>query len=235
MTTLQMGQAAPWFHAATHTNPTYSFQSLGGRYVLLLFLPPGDDEARAICAKLESNLNLFSPRRIMCFGVVPDPILHADLKEHLALRWFLDGDGSVARLYGAQNSDGGFEPQWLILDPSLRVLVTGPADQLDGLFSLIQRLAPPDQHAGTLLNAPVLIVPRVLELGLCRHLIDLYLEKGGMPSGTMREIDGKTVGGLATSRSAATPTSMTNACVALFASGSSAGFFPKSKRRFSSG
>ena len=44
------------------------------------------------------------------------------------------------------------------------------------------------------MHAPVLIVPRIFEPALCRRLIDFYEAEGGVRSGVMREIDGKTVG-----------------------------------------
>jgi predicted 2-oxoglutarate/Fe(II)-dependent dioxygenase YbiX len=43
-------------------------------------------------------------------------------------------------------------------------------------------------------QAPILVVPRVFELELCRMLIELYEQHGGYDSGFMREVDGKTVG-----------------------------------------
>ena len=54
-------------------------------------------------------------------------------------------------------------------------------------------LPPCALHAGAALPAPVLVVPRVLEPGLCRHLIALYRADGGEDSGFMLETEGRTV------------------------------------------
>jgi hypothetical protein len=37
---LPPGSAAPWFHAASPSNPRFAFASLGGTYVIMAFLPP---------------------------------------------------------------------------------------------------------------------------------------------------------------------------------------------------
>ncbi len=42
-------------------------------------------------------------------------------------------------------------------------------------------------------QAPVLVVPRVFEPGLCKALIEHYNARGGRDSGFMRDVDGKTV------------------------------------------
>lgn len=194
MPLLQPGLAAPWFGAPTHSNPDFAFSSLGGRYVLLTFMPTDEAAARAACERLIAASQGFSQGRIMSFGVLRTRALHAAMIERPAMRWFLDEAGTLSRLYGAVDENGAERPHWLIIDPSMRVLSMGPLTQMDGLFRLIAGLPSPERHAGTSLVAPVLIVPRVLELGLCRKLIEVYEADGGSPSGTMRQIDGKTVG-----------------------------------------
>jgi predicted 2-oxoglutarate/Fe(II)-dependent dioxygenase YbiX len=82
---------------------------------------------------------------------------------------------------------------WVLADPSLRIMAMGRVDQFADLTAYIERLPPPDLHAGTQVMAPVLIVPRVFEPEFCKKLIDVYDRDGGTVSGFMREIDGKTV------------------------------------------
>jgi predicted 2-oxoglutarate/Fe(II)-dependent dioxygenase YbiX len=50
-----------------------------------------------------------------------------------------------------------------------------------------------DDAAGVPLSAPVLIVPRVLDYGLCDFLIKLYQSCGGEDSGFMLDVAGKTL------------------------------------------
>ncbi len=84
-----------------------------------------------------------------------------------------------------------------MLDPLLRVIGNIPfhADYQDTerVARYLQSLPPVDEHAGTPLHAPVLIIPRVLEPGVCQYLIDLYKKNGGERSGFMCEENGMTV------------------------------------------
>ena len=44
---LSQGEPAPWFKAATPSNPDFVFDTVAGRYVLLAFLPSGEAELAA--------------------------------------------------------------------------------------------------------------------------------------------------------------------------------------------
>lgn len=195
MRRLSLGEAAPWFRAPTLSNPTFAFSSLAGRYVLLVFLPRAGRDRDAAIAQVEANRRLLNDEERAVFFVsshIDDVASHR--QEANSPRWFLDVDGSIARLFGLATEDGEASPEWILLDPSLRALSFGPLALLDGAFQRLQRFGDPDLHAGTPLHAPVLIVPRILETALCRRLIEHYESTGGAPSGTMREIGGRTVG-----------------------------------------
>ena len=192
---LSIGQAAPWFTAPTPSNPTFAFSSLGGRYVLLAFLPQ-DAQARATAlSQIAACEKLFDQTNLVAFCVIRDGPSIAAAKDRLGVRWFLDRDGAVSRGFGALTADGADAPHWLVLDPALRVLASGDLPSSDrNLEGTLENLPTPDDHADTPLHAPVLIVPRVFEPEICRRLIDFYEATGGERSGVMREIDGKTVG-----------------------------------------
>lgn len=120
------------------------------------------------------------------------------------IRFFLDHDGAVSRLYGAvprEASPDGRVPLrrfWLVLDPTLRVLKLLPfeADGAEAarLFHYLSELPPVELYAGLSLQARVLFLPNVFEPEFCQKLIDLYNTHGGEESVFMREVDGKTVG-----------------------------------------
>ncbi|WP_312166378.1 2OG-Fe(II) oxygenase [Phenylobacterium sp.] len=187
------GQAAPWFVAPTPTNPRFSFSSLGGRFVLLAFLP-GDPVARqAALAAIEAHEALFDQRKLICFCVIRDQEGISRATDRDGVRWFLDGDGAISRAFRAVTAEGLEAPHWCVLDPTLRVLATGGMDQTERVFSTLRALPEPEHHAGAPLHAPVLVVPRVFEPEICRRLISFYDNHGGAPSGTMRQINGKTV------------------------------------------
>ena len=193
------GDAAPWFQAnALSGNPSYSFDTAAGRPIVLLFLgsgawPPGAD-ALALVAR---NRNLFDDRNACFFGVSVDP---ADVSEDRiaqqlpGIRWFLDHDARVARLYGAVEETGKghqYQPHWLLLDPMLRVVLRAPIAEGQRVLDELQRLV--TAHDTTSF-APVLTLPRIFDDDLCRRLIDLYDRTGGNDSGFMRDVNGVTVG-----------------------------------------
>jgi predicted 2-oxoglutarate/Fe(II)-dependent dioxygenase YbiX len=194
MPRVEFGAPAPWFAIRTRVNPTYAFSSIAGRFVLVAFLPHDRTAAEAIVGRLLSQADLFQPRHRFALLITRDEALFEAQADQPGVQWALDLGDEVARLYGAAQADGSESPYWAVLDPTLRGLWTGGWDELERLIGKLRRLPAPDDHAGTLLNAPVLIVPRVFEPAACRKLIEFYDTHGGAPSGVMREIGGKTVG-----------------------------------------
>src|SRR5215204_4688812 len=86
---------------------------------------------------------------------------------------------------------------WTVLDPTLRVLAvipfTSDGSDRERLFRLLDDLPEPSRFAGIELQAPILFLPNVFEPEFCRHLVGLYEQHGGVESGFMLEVDGKTV------------------------------------------
>ncbi|RAK56457.1 2OG-Fe(II) oxygenase [Phenylobacterium deserti] len=192
---LQLGTPAPLFSAPSHTNPEFALGAIGGRYVLLGFLPQDAEGRAAMLGAVEGTCDLFHESRVMVFLVERDAERYHAAVEKAAVRWFHDAEGEIAKLYGAADAEGALTgPRWVLLDPTLRLIAWRPADATALMFSTLRRLGLPENHAGVPLHAPVLIVPRVLEPQLCRRLIDLYQAHGGEQSGTMRTINGRTVG-----------------------------------------
>jgi predicted 2-oxoglutarate/Fe(II)-dependent dioxygenase YbiX len=193
---LHPGDPAPHFRAPTPTNPAYSFGTVAGRYVLLAF-PPTEDSANvhALTLKtLAAARGLFDDERCCFFGVLRDPDLIAGAVDEIpGIRWVLDADGAVSMAHGALAEDGSEAPGWLLLDPNLRVILSAPYEAVHVVMNTIAALPPVEQYAGTSLNAPVLIVPRVFEPDFCRLLIDTYQAEGGESSGFMRDVEGRTV------------------------------------------
>jgi predicted 2-oxoglutarate/Fe(II)-dependent dioxygenase YbiX len=183
---LSMGEFAPDFAAPTRMNPKYHFSTLGGRYVLLGFVPEAA-EAAALAA-FERVRPRFDDTNFCAFFVTPRRTFDDTPPDQTpGLRWFLDPASDVRARYGT-------EPGWFLLDPTLRVLDHAPLEAGQALFDRVASLPPPAEHAGTPLVAPVLIAPRVFEPELCRRLIDHYEAEGGQLSGVMRDIGGRTVG-----------------------------------------
>lgn len=193
------GDPIPEFVASTAQNPRYTFYTTGGRYVVLSFLgSAGNVAVREVVAYVERRRALFDDEQLCFFGVSVDPDDEACERVRTILpgiRYFRDFDRKLSSRFGAIGD--GYRPFTLVLDPMLRVLAHIPllsAEQHNAaLEDTIGRLPPVAHHAGTELHAPVLILPRVFEEDLCRELIALYQQHGGVESGFMREVNGKTV------------------------------------------
>jgi hypothetical protein len=189
-----IGGPAPLFKAPTPTNPGFVFGSVGGRYLVLAFPGPGGSEGETVRRTMQARRRLFDDQFCCFFGVLRDPqAIAAAVDETPGVRWFLDADGELSRLYGYLGEDGAARSGWMVLDPSFRVLAAAPLEDGASLLDRLAALPRPDDHAGVPLHAPVLIVPRVFEPDFCARLIQEYDTQGGSPSGFMREVEGRTV------------------------------------------
>lgn len=190
-----IGEAVPFFHAAAlDGSPRYAFDTVAGRAVLiLLFGSASRPEAEAALARLAARRDLFDDESACFFGVTVDPsdATEGRIAQQLpGIRFFLDYDRAVSRLFGADAGEGQYRPLWLLLDPMLRVAGLWPLDAGEAALDALARFAQPLPLVEI---APVLVVPGIFEPALCRHLIGLYEKTGGEESGFMREVNGKTV------------------------------------------
>ena len=196
---LQWGTQAPWFHGHTVYNPRFSFSSLAGRFVALVFL--GDFKssiANTFINKVSKRCPLFSDEHIVRFAVT---LKQQDQKNSNALkafpkqRIFYDHKGNISETYNAINKEKNeYHPYWLILDPTLRVYLKGSILEPDKFINELNKLPIPSLHVDTNIQlwAPVLLVPRVFEPEFCKKLVSYYKSGNPDPSGFMRTVDGKT-------------------------------------------
>jgi peroxiredoxin len=203
------GDPAPWFHARASTRDRFALDTAAGRYIVLCFFgSAAHPKSRMALDIAFAAPALFDDERACFFGVSADPADEAQKRVTGRIpgyRLFWDFDGEVSRLYGAlprqakwEKDWTSFRPQWVVLDPTLRVLKVMPfADGgADGqeLVSYLGTLPPPSRFAGFELQAPVLVLPNVFEAGFCETLIGLHeAHGGGEETGFMREVDGMTV------------------------------------------
>jgi peroxiredoxin len=205
---LTPGDPAPWFHQRSSGNPRYAFDTAAGRYIVMcFFMSARDKQARQALQAVAAHRRLFDDAHIAFFGVSLDP---GDEKEERVkeampgIRFLWDFDGTVSRLYGAIPTDAKTNEAniparrfWAVLDPTLRVAAVFPFKPDGGehaaLFALLESLPPPALYAGVPLQAPVIYLRNVFEPEFCRKLVGLYETHGGVESGFMREVDGKTV------------------------------------------
>jgi predicted 2-oxoglutarate/Fe(II)-dependent dioxygenase YbiX/peroxiredoxin len=194
---LEPGDAAPWFRVpALDGAAAYTFDTAAGRPILLLFFGSAAlAPAQAALSAVAAGRALFDDINACFFGVTCDPTDAAERRIAQLLpgiRFFLDYERAVSRLYGAagEGESGDYRPHWLLLDRTLRVVARFPLEAGAAAVEAAARLA-----SGPALPdwAPVAMAADVFEPAFCRRLVALYEQNGGQESGFMREVDGKTV------------------------------------------
>lgn len=184
---LSVGQTIPWFTSTTPSHPQFVFDSAAGRYVLILLLPPEPEAQVAPLRALAAHQALFDDARATALVIMADPTSNSSLRDLRGLRWVADRQGAISRRYGP-------EPQWLLADPTLRLMAKEPLESAEAMFRRIAALPPPGEHAGVPMHAPVLVAPRIFEPELCRELIARHEAAGGGEfTGVMRDQGDRTV------------------------------------------
>jgi predicted 2-oxoglutarate/Fe(II)-dependent dioxygenase YbiX/peroxiredoxin len=200
------GDPAPWFEQASSSDPRFQFDLAAGRYVVLCFFVSAADPAggRAL-SFVANNRGLFDDDKIAFFGV---SINWRDQQENRVqeslpgVRFFWDFDLKISRRYGAVpvNAAPGLiqaRRLWCIMDPTLRIMAVVRFEK-DGsdratVLDLLQRLPPVDRFAGIDVAPPVLFLPNVFEETFCRRLVAAFDGQEGRETGTMVQVEGRTV------------------------------------------
>src|SRR5690606_38037100 len=176
---LSVGEPAPWFMARTRSNPRYVFNSVGGRYVVLSFLESAGAPAPGrLLECVQANRARFDDQNLCFFGVTADPADEAlgRIADSIpGIRYFFDLDRSVSAMYGALGSGDAYRRLTYVVDPLLRVVAVIPlTDDVEGhmtrIFEALDSCPPIGPAYAAMLQAPVLVLPRVFEPRLCRSL-----------------------------------------------------------------
>ncbi|WP_158914925.1 2OG-Fe(II) oxygenase [Caulobacter sp. S45] len=190
------GEPAPWFCAPCDDIPAFTFDSVGGHWVLLMFFGGlGHEVIRNAHQQILASRALFDGGHALFFGVSVTRRDRASgqLAPGGGLRYFDDYDGAISRLYGVLGDTDDYRPTVFLLDPLLRVAASAPITQTGWVLDLLRASldrAPIEEAR----HAPVLTIPRVFEPEFCRTLIDYYETVGGTLSGVMRQEGERTVG-----------------------------------------
>ncbi|MGF1626557.1 MAG: 2OG-Fe(II) oxygenase family protein [Alphaproteobacteria bacterium] len=202
---LGWGEPAPWFFARAPINPQFAFSSLAGRFVALTFFGGSDvPMGRAFLEAVAAAAIAWDDAQLVSFGVSAD---EADLDSPMVRRAFPhnrvfhDPGRQIASGFGlvpAGETSGPMQLRWFVLDPTLRVYASGGLDQPGAFLATLASLPQAEAHSAATADpwAPVLLVPRVLEPELCRHLVEAYEHGAPRASGFMRTENGRTVGKL---------------------------------------
>lgn len=196
------GEPAPWFTAPTSTKPKFQFHTIAGRYVVLCFLKSSSESAsQKVLDDLATHRNVFDDEFCCFFGITTDPDdpTSSRLQEQIpGIRFFWDFDQHISQQFGVIDQDDTYHPCTYILDERLRVLDVLPFDQepenhVAQITAILKKSPKVPPAAAAAVQAPILVVPRVLEPELCQALIAHYNQHGGRESGFMREQQGRTV------------------------------------------
>lgn len=204
----QPGDPVPYFQVRAVCNPVFHFDSAAGRYIVLCFFgSAGDHRGGRVVRDFLTHAPAFDEENLLFCGVSNDPEDErlARVADRVGFRFFWDHDWRVASRYGIVGAAGGgpsspveFQPLTLVLDERLRTLAPFPieadgAGHVEKVMAFVRGLPPLPPAAPAAMQAPVLIVPRVFEPEFCRRLIEIYQSHGGMESGFMRDVGGRTV------------------------------------------
>jgi peroxiredoxin len=206
MTALTPGDPVPWFSVPSTSNPTYYFDTTGGyRTVLFFFGSSKHPQTAAVLQEFCDRQSQFALLNVPFFGISidPDDVGLASMIQYPTYCKFLwDFDQQVSTLFGVcQKSEDGtlYAPTTFVVDERLRVLKIFPWEPdclihpVEQVMEFLQTLPALSPHQMAARQAPVLMIPQVLEPELCRTLIDRFEADGGRDSGFMQEHEGKTV------------------------------------------
>lgn len=202
------GDFLPHFITESSINPRFVFNSLAGRQFLLAFIGTVRSEVgRALSEALLAEASWLAERRILVYVVtadssgLDDPVL-SKLTKRFAVFW--DRDRTIAGLCGMEATPAGGNGTAIlrlgvfVVRENLRMHAMLPPTPIDGfrerLRAAAETLPRPEPERAIAAQAPVLLVPDVLNAAECRRFVEYYDANGGSESGFMRDIDGKTTG-----------------------------------------
>lgn len=207
MVSLTVGDPVPWFRLPSTSNANYNFDTVGGYRIILFFfgstqIQPSAQAIRDFCA-MQAEL---AALEVPFFGVSVDPndqFLADQISHPTYCKFLWDFEQTVSQQYGVCTPASGttngitYSPTTFVLDPTLRVLKVFPLEQVDTyaaeILNYVRQFPPLAPPSAATRQAPVLMIPRVLEPELCQALVRLFETESVRDSGFMRDVDGKTV------------------------------------------
>jgi len=170
---LGRGERAPDFVLPCDGTPTRFYGCAGGVPTVLLFPSLHVDDADDHCSAVETLTKLTA------FVVA-----RREPRKKLGARVFVDAEGAVSAVYGVSEGKGRI----VVLDPSLRVIriLETEAHSAAALAASVNEAVSelPWVEPGLILaQAPVLLVPRVLEPQVCERLVEVWRTCGNEETG----------------------------------------------------
>lgn len=185
---LVRGDWAPDFVLARQGGtPTRFYGWAGGRPTVLCFYTrQGSTESLDTLVWFWDALTKGGPDAIAIFAVNEDaPSVNEQhaVKRGISFPIFSDTAGSVRALYGADPRETMII---FVLGPNLRVLDVHPVSDRDTALQKIRatlEAIPQCEPVGVVMQAPVLLVPELLERDFCERLIEVWRTQGNVETG----------------------------------------------------
>lgn len=202
---LSIGDPAPWATLPSTAHPQHYGDYLNGDRTVLFFLGSASSpETSAVLTEFAAQQAQLQALGASVLGVSIDPqdqVLSewVGRSPHLNLLW--DFDGQLSALYGVCQigSSGGiaYDPTTFVLDENLRIVAIVPLDRQGShvakVLEQLSQLPPISPPVLVTRQAPVLLIPRVLEPAFCQLLMDRYESEGSVESGFMQQVGDQTV------------------------------------------
>ncbi len=190
-----VGEFAPDFVAKTEINPQFHSTVLGGLWSVMFFHGSlAVPSSAAAYQAIGEARDLFDDKDAYLFGFSVDPAdRERGTKDARGMRYILDTGAPISRLYGVAGPGGVYTPTAFLLDRCKRVVAIEPAGRIRHLLERLRREIEAERPLLGEQLAPVLTVPGILEPELCAELIRFYETQGGVASGHMNTVDGRTV------------------------------------------
>ncbi|TDI94293.1 MAG: 2OG-Fe(II) oxygenase [Caldithrix sp.] len=172
--------------------PTRFYARAGGRSTLLIFggaEPVGKllHFAEALHAGLSGDVPIFAVQRT---GQEADS--QTTPEDKFAIPVFSDIQGKVRTLY---RLDAEEKTIIFVLDANLRVLASLYLDDTEAtmqeVISLLDSALPPEEPLEIVTQAPVLLIPNLLDAAMCQNLIDVWHNQGSEETGVEQSLEGR--------------------------------------------
>ncbi len=205
-TTLRARDPAPSFALNNQSNELVDLEEYAGKPLILVFYASDEITACAdiACAFRDKSAEFRAIGAKVVSISTNDPAARADFaaKSHLSFQLLCDPDASISKKYGAcypnESGDAVFVRLAFLLNINQRIVkiyklsdLESPVDDILGDIASYCQLPEPHQ---IYMQAPVLLIPKVLAEVECRKLIDIWETQGHSDSGFMVRDGEKTVG-----------------------------------------
>lgn len=180
---LSRGERAPDFVLPIRDGtPTRFYACAGGVPTVLIFAEAADEGVAAFIQALDDR----APQQIDAFVIQRSTDIPTG--EHTV---FADADDKVRTTYRLSELDAPF---FFLLDPNLRVLfaqtIDDPQQAVSGIVRALQSEPRDDAPLEIAAQAPVLLIPNVLNTNICNTLIHIWETRGNEASGVEQSIRG---------------------------------------------